>query len=164
AGIWSGTNTTEFQISEKDTTATEPSLAVDPTNPMHVVVGFNQIVEVSGMRIVKCAWAETIETIDGGVTWSRGSITMPSDFTSRGDPWVRFGLHGELFYSCTGISRTGSFKIQQTRVFVAKSTSRFARDFGTAVPVTRPSIRPVGSTEEEVEDHPSIAVVRNEVG
>src|SRR5205807_945494 len=60
----------------------EPSIAVDPRNPSHVVIGFNDI------SAAKCAWAESM---DYGGSWRTGYVPLPDTFTKSGDPWVRFG-------------------------------------------------------------------------
>jgi hypothetical protein len=149
--------------------STEPSLAADPTKPLHAVVGFNQFTTDGSGNItrVDCGWKETI---DGGQTWTAGgTLALPGGFTPLGDPWVRFGLQGELFYSCLGdILQDDPIPNNQvllTAVFVARSDSGFASNLTVATTklVAPPSIS-APRFGPELEDHPSITVMKGPNG
>lgn len=107
----------------------ETSLAVDPTHSQHVVVGFNDLSSASANT---CAWAETR---DSGATWARGSLHLPVGFRQVGDPWVRFGPGGQLFYSCLGSKGTSEGFLrpltETNGVFIAVSSTGNATDLGT---------------------------------
>jgi hypothetical protein len=86
----------EFSI--YDGQAGEPSIAVDPTNPAHIVVGYNDVVTGN------CGWAETTDS--GASPWNHGQLSFPRTFNAgASDPWVRFSPTGELFYSCVAVSQ-----------------------------------------------------------
>jgi hypothetical protein len=131
----------------------QPSLAADPLRPGHVVVGFN-------LASNACAWSESM---DGGQTWSSSPqmLLYPAGFLSAGDPWVRFGSQGELYYSCVAKRAVG--EVENTGVFVATSSSGLAGDFGIANPILPLTIGSINAKNQGV-DHPSIAITSNSRG
>lgn len=72
--------------------ANEPSIAVDPTNPQRIVIGWRQFGSIdSDFRQAGYGW-----TSDGGVTWS-ASIIDPDHF--RSDPVLAADRYGNFFYN-----------------------------------------------------------------
>ena len=112
----------EFQIVEETdsfTNLTEPSLAVDPADASHAVVGFNATDPI--LHKAACGWAETR---NGGKSWKRGSVAFPNGFQPRGDPWVKFAPDGHFVYSCVGVRPATNSE----GVFAAVSMTRYAED------------------------------------
>jgi probable HAF family extracellular repeat protein len=151
--------------------AYESSIAVDPTNQLHAVVGFN---DFSIPGVVNCGWAESY---DGGQSWVTGSLQFPSQFHSLGDPWVRYSATGKLVYSCMGgtaFRTSGSlfFKTRTVGVFAALSSSGAATNFKTAASVTTaiqncpvPQLYQCDkSAEGQFNDHPAIGVLNTPTG
>jgi hypothetical protein len=108
-----------FPVGSTTGVGSEPSIAVDPFNPLHSVVGF---IDASG-KPQKCGWAETT---DGGASWITGALQLPANFQTFGaDPWVQFSPDGQsLFYSCLGASISSRLLfdvINAAAVFVAVS-------------------------------------------
>src|SRR5207247_157610 len=95
----------------------EPSVAVDPRNPLDAVIAFNHL---DGG--VSCGWWEST---DGGASKPVvGTLQLPKGFHPRGDPWVRYSPNGELFYSCLGDSdpiSVGPLTHRKVGVFVGVS-------------------------------------------
>jgi len=91
--------------------AEEPSLAIDPNNNQHLVIGYSAL-HSSGDRKTVSVNCGFIETLDGGKTWiNSGVIPLPSGYSASGNPWVIFSSQGDLFYSCMANStaRTGAY-------------------------------------------------------
>jgi hypothetical protein len=106
--------------------ASEPSLAVDPLNSLHAVVGF--IDASRSPQPQTCGWKETF---DGGNTWnpngaagSAGAFPLPFYYNgAASDPWVRFSPTGDLLYSCIGTITTNG-NTAWASIFVAISTHK----------------------------------------
>lgn len=85
--------------------ASEPVVAVDPTNPMNIVVAYNHYKPATlfGPSAVPCGYS--IST-NGGADWSEGQdLELPADpsgqITGRtGDPALAFTRSGKLYFSC----------------------------------------------------------------
>ena len=72
--------------------ANEPSLAIDGTNPNHIVIGWRQFDTVaSNFRQNGWAWSH-----DGGATWTFPGRVQPSQFNS--DPVLDTDALGNFFY------------------------------------------------------------------
>ena len=65
------------------TTCSEPSIALNPTNPDNLVIGVNN--------------TYFLPTFDGGNTWTEGK--MFSSFGVWGDPSLTFDLDGNLYFA-----------------------------------------------------------------
>jgi hypothetical protein len=165
----------EFKIFGATIDEDEPSLAADPINSQHAVVGFNYRHD----GIVDCGWSEST---DAGNHWSSGHVNLPSGFTPLGDPWVRFGQDGRLYYSCIGATEfvgsglLGLFNRERTvGIFVASANSGRASSLGVAATVTSgkqtcPGVEQFklnlfcNETDGEFTDHPSITVINRPQG
>lgn len=73
--------------------ANEPSLAVDPTNPMRMAIGWRQFDTVaSNFRQAGVAYST-----DGGATWTFPGVLDPGQF--RSDPVLASDVNGNFYYS-----------------------------------------------------------------
>jgi len=73
--------------------ANEPSIAVDPTNPDNIIIGWRQFDNVaSNFRQAGVAY-----TNDGGETWVNDGVIEPGVF--RSDPVLGVNSDGEFFYN-----------------------------------------------------------------
>jgi len=73
--------------------ANEATIAVDPTNPNRIVIGWRQFDNVlSDFREGGWAWSH-----DAGRTWNRGGVLEQDVF--RSDPVLAAGPNGEFYYS-----------------------------------------------------------------
>ena len=98
--------------------ANEPSIAVDPTNPNRIVIGWRQFDSVgSNFRQAGNAYS-----LDGGYNWNNQEVLNPGLF--RSDPVLDFDAQGNLYYN----SLKGSFTCD---VF---TISDGGQDWGNPVP------------------------------
>ncbi len=78
--------------------ANEPSFAVDPTNPQHMVAGWRQFPTInSDHRLAGYA-----VTLDGGLTWfNGGTLDAPpgSGNADQTDPVIKADRHGDFYYN-----------------------------------------------------------------
>jgi hypothetical protein len=92
-------NGSEIGVVNSDNAETEPSVAVDPTNPKHLVGAWIQDLArgiVAGV------------SFNGGNTWQ--DVVIPGTslssggtlFPRNGDPWVSFAANGDLYVSMIG--------------------------------------------------------------
>lgn len=73
--------------------ANEPSIAVDPTNPDRIVIGWRQFDTVnSNFRQAGNAYS-----LNGGYDWINQEVLTPGVF--RSDPVLDFDVNGNLFYN-----------------------------------------------------------------
>ena len=73
--------------------ANEPSIAVDPTNPNHIAIGWRQFDDVlSDFRQAGWAFSQ-----DGGRTWTFPGVLTPGVF--RSDPVLGYDASGRFYYS-----------------------------------------------------------------
>lgn len=82
--------------------ANEPSIAVDPTNPNRIVIGWRQFDNVeSSFRQAGYAYS-----MDGGEHWNNpGVVIDPGNF--RSDPVLDFDSDGNFYYNSLGVSNGG---------------------------------------------------------
>ena len=136
---------------------TEPSVAVDPSDPRVIAVGAND----ECVTRFGDLWMGYYRSADGGRTWtrtlvpgyghdrSRAGRTSPIHGSCHGasDPALSFDARGRLFYGflCFGLGR-----FERGSIFVAEFDDHGSRYVGT-VPVRR-----AGSTG--FEDKPALAV------
>lgn len=78
--------------------ANEPSFAIDPTDPQHMVVGWREFpTNSSDFRLAGYA-----VTLDGGLTWFNGGTLEPpegSGNANQTDPVVKFDRNGVVYYN-----------------------------------------------------------------
>ncbi len=73
--------------------ANEPSIAVDPTNPFRMVIGWRQFDTVnSNFRQAGYGYS-----LDGGLTWTFPGVLDPGNF--RSDPVLDFDSEGNFYYN-----------------------------------------------------------------
>lgn len=73
--------------------ANEPSIAIDPTNPDAMVIGWRQFDDVNN-NFRQAGWGYTS---DGGLTWTFPGVIEPGIF--RSDPVLGCNLDGKFFYN-----------------------------------------------------------------
>jgi len=76
--------------------ANEPSIAVDPTNPNRMAIGWRQFDTISS-DFRQAGWGYTS---DGGQTWTFPGVIEPGIF--RSDPVLDFDSAGNFFYDSLG--------------------------------------------------------------
>lgn len=129
-----------------DQTQSETSMAVDPTNPLHVVAGYN---DCRGFFIAArngiSGWSYSA---NGGETWTPSQIGLPkfsaSDFGTRGDPSLDVDADGN-FYFASIYQRAGDSRLQ-----ISVHKGRFSGDtFAWAAP-TFVTASPVDADKEHI--------------
>src|SRR5437667_68151 len=77
----------------------ELSIAVDPSNPKHIVAGSNDYeIFLKGSSVVERLIAGYYTSFDGGTTWINGHVD-PDGFTFNGDPAIAFSTKlGQVYY------------------------------------------------------------------
>ncbi len=77
--------------------ANEPSIAVDPTNPDRIVIGWRQFDDVNNsFRQAGYGYSD-----DGGETWTFPGVIDPGQF--RSDPVLDFDTNGNFYYNSLGV-------------------------------------------------------------
>ncbi|HEX2837033.1 MAG TPA: sialidase family protein [Phycisphaerales bacterium] len=85
-------NVTTAQLNILNDAANEPSIAVDPTAPNRITIGWRQFDNIaSNFRQAGYAWSN-----DGGLTWNKSTID-PGVF--RSDPVLRASADGTIYYN-----------------------------------------------------------------
>ena len=102
---------------------TEPRLAVDPTDPNHLVGVFMQDRWSNGNSRGPVAGV----SFDGGRRWRELvipglSLCSGGDFHRAGDPWVSFAPNGDLYMSALPVDKGPSGFNARTAVLATKST------------------------------------------
>src|SRR6266540_2914569 len=103
----------------------EPRVAVDPTNPSHIVGAFQQDRWSNGGAHGLVASTST----DGGATWTRsfahfsicagGNVANGGDFQRASDPWVTFSPNGDVHQIALSFNDTNA----DNAILVSKSTN-----------------------------------------
>jgi hypothetical protein len=104
-------------------TQVEPRLAVDPTNPQHMVGAWQQERWDDGGSFGSLAAV----TFDGGNTWSEGVIpgltrASGGPYDRASDPWVSFGPTGTVYVCSLGLDGSEEAGITASAVLVNRST------------------------------------------
>lgn len=73
--------------------ANEPSIAVDPTNPNRIVIGWRQF-DTTASNFRQAGYGYSL---DGGLTWTFPSVINPGIF--RSDPVLDFDADGNFYYN-----------------------------------------------------------------
>jgi hypothetical protein len=103
----------------------EPTITVDPTNPDHIVVGYNH----GTFAGTRCSWSQTT---DGGKSWTSGLLPGFAHSNWGTDPTVRFDSSGHLYYTCLVIgSWSAGLHAHQrlSEVAMYRSDTGFASQF-----------------------------------
>jgi len=106
----------------------EPTVAVNPTDPMNIVAGSNDYGTPSGD-----AWCGFYSSFDGGLTWERGLIPgFDGDrgsplwrYAGGGDPVLAFAPNGDCYLAGIAFQRdikVGNLIKPGTGIFVARPT------------------------------------------
>jgi len=117
----------DIQISTSTLPQNEPSVALDPSNPQHLVAGANDQLSTGAN------WLAVYASSDGGLSWTNGLIpnTGPlAIFHEASDPAVSFSENGTLYYSGVAFNILRGNAVAGT-VFVSKSI-----DDGSSFPLT----------------------------
>src|SRR5262249_44292183 len=100
----------------------EPRVAVDPTNPLHLVGVWQQDRWSNGGARGIVAGVST----DGGNSWTRVvipgvSLASGGTYQRASDPWVSITPSGDVYVSSLCVSLSGPFPLQ-TAILVNKSS------------------------------------------
>jgi hypothetical protein len=98
-------------ITNKAGAQSETSVAVDPTNPMHVLESVNDLTNT----------AAVYESFDGGVTWANSNLTTSGAFCY--DTWLAFNSNGDAFTSFECSDERIAYKLAGTSTWVSTKLS-----------------------------------------
>jgi len=99
----------------------EPSIAVDPTNPNRIVIGWRQFDNVSSnFRQAGYGYSN-----DGGETWTFPGVINPGVF--RSDPVLDFDAEGNFYYNSLTVDNSSNYTCDVFRI----TDGGFAWDGGT---------------------------------
>jgi len=104
APITIGTN---VNVTNESGAQSETSVAVDPTNPMHVIESVNDLTNTAAV------W----ESFDGGATWANSNLTTNGGFCY--DTWDAFNANGDAFVSFECSDQRIAYKLAGTSTWVA---------------------------------------------
>jgi len=115
-------------VTHLDTANNEPTVVVNPTDPLNIVAGSNDYGTPGGD-----AWVGYYASFDGGETWERGLIPgYDGDrssplwmFAAAGDPVLAFGSNGDCYMAGICFQRNreiGNILKPGSGIFVARST------------------------------------------
>ncbi len=92
----------DFQVYNSINPQTENSIAINPTNPDHIILATNGRVEIEimGDENVKKVFQTLFESYDGGITWSHLENGLTPNGWAGGDPVVFFDVSGNAYW-CT---------------------------------------------------------------
>ena len=104
-------------------TQVEPRLAVDPTNPKHMVGAWQQERWDNGGSFGIVAAV----TFDAGSTWTEAVIPgltgcSGGPYDRASDPWVSFGPTGTIYVSSLGLDGNETTGTTESAVLVNRST------------------------------------------
>lgn len=84
--------------------ANEPSIAIDPTNPDFMVIGWRQFDDVDN----NFRQAGNAYTIDGGLSWVNPGVIDPGVF--RSDPVLDFSSPGQIYYNSLTLDAQSNYQ------------------------------------------------------
>jgi hypothetical protein len=95
-------------ISKKAGAQSETTVAIDPTDPLHLLAAINDLTTPN------CCTARLYESVDGGRTWADAGVGAPLNLACY-DPWADFNANGDAFfaYEC-GDQRIAYRKVGET--------------------------------------------------
>jgi hypothetical protein len=97
-----------INITNKTAAQSETSIAVDPTDPRHVVAASNDLSSFSTYNGV-------YESFDGGRTWANANLNL-NVFCY--DPWLDFNAQGDVFFAYECSDQRIAYKLHGTNVWV----------------------------------------------
>jgi hypothetical protein len=95
-------------ITRKSGAQSETSIAVDPTDPLHVAAASNDLSSFSSYNGV-------YESFDGGRTWTNSNLNL-NVFCY--DPWLDFNASGDLFFAYECSDQRIAYKLAGSNVWV----------------------------------------------
>lgn len=98
---------TNVNVTNETGAQSETSVAVDPTNPMHVIESVNDLTNT----------AAVYESNDGGATWTNINLTTNGSFCY--DTWDAFNSNGDLFVSFECSDQRIAYRLAGTTTWVA---------------------------------------------
>ena len=100
----------------------ETSIAVDPTNPDHLLGGVydSQVALNPGGQVSYTQLARAHVSFDGGRSWSEYPVDSTFTYSRLGDPAVAFDADGHAYYAMTGW-RSTAFTSTSPDIVVASS-------------------------------------------
>jgi hypothetical protein len=96
---------TNVNVTNKAGAQSETAVAVDPTNPKHVLSASNDLVDT----------AIVYESFDGGATWANAGLSLASFCY---DPWLDFNAAGDAFFSYECSDQRYAYRIHGTSTWV----------------------------------------------
>ena len=102
----------------------ETSIAVDPTNAMHMVGGVNdyQLSLNPDGHVAETILSQAHVTTDGGKSWANYPVFSNAEYQATGDPAIAFDGDGNVYYSTLGFRFIGVKSAQNPDVLVSHST------------------------------------------
>lgn len=94
-------------VSNKSGAQSETSVAVDPTNPLHLLESDNDLTNT----------ATVYESTDGGQTWANSNLTTSGSFCY--DTWLAFNSAGDAFTAFECSDQRIAYKLAGTNTWVA---------------------------------------------
>ena len=98
---------TNVNVTNEAGAQSETSVAVDPTNPLHVLESVNDLTNTAAV------W----ESVDGGATWTNSNLTTNGAFCY--DTWLAFNTNGDSFVSFECSDQRVAYKLAGTSTWVA---------------------------------------------
>ncbi|TML01298.1 MAG: exo-alpha-sialidase [Actinobacteria bacterium] len=95
-------------ITKKTGAQSETSIAVDPTNPLHMYAASNDLANFSTYNGI-------YESFDRGLTWASAGLTVN---TFCYDPWLDFNAAGDIFFSYECSDQRIAYKLHGTSTWV----------------------------------------------
>lgn len=101
----------------------ETSIAIDPTDPNHMIGGANdyQLALNKGGHVTESILSRAHVTFDGGQTWSEFPLFSSSTYQATGDPSVAFDADGHAYYATLGFRFVGPANTTTADVLVSNS-------------------------------------------
>jgi hypothetical protein len=98
---------TNVNVTNEAGAQSETSVAVDPTNPLHIIESVNDLTNT----------AAVYESVDGGATWTNTNLTTNGAFCY--DTWDAFNTNGDAFVSFECSDQRVAYKLAGTSTWVA---------------------------------------------
>lgn len=101
----------------------ETSIAVDPTNPLHMVGGANdyQLSLNPDGHVAETILSQAHVTFDGGKSWANYPVFSDASYQATGDPAIAFDAQGTVYYSTLGFRFVSKANATNPDVLVSHS-------------------------------------------